>query len=213
MRPIRLDHVRAALALDNFDVLAAQRCMAPRRRALRRSRTRPGHARQAGVLILLYPVEGGLAFPLIRRTQNPHDVHSGQISLPGGAQENNETPVETALREAQEELGIDRPVQIIGSLTCLYITPSDFEVRPAVGYIEKRPVWVPDQAEVVEVLECPLDWLLEDARKVFEDRDRNGEIMQVPWYNVHGHKVWGATAIILSELEHRLRDVLGAQEG
>ena len=99
-------------------------------------------------------------------------------------------------------------MDIIGSLTCLYITPSDFEVRPVVGHVKQRPVWVPDQAEVVEVIECPLDWLLDDAHKRIEDWERNGEVMRVPWYDVHGHKVWGATAIILSELEHRLRVVM-----
>ena len=156
MIAVQLEHVRAALALENFDVLAAQRRMAPQPRALRRSRNRPGQPRQAGVLILLYPAVDGLSFALIRRTQNPRDVHSGQISLPGGSQEAGETPVETALREAKEELGFNEPVQILGSLACLYIPPSDFEVRPTVGYMDHRPEWTPDQSEVVEVLECPL---------------------------------------------------------
>jgi 8-oxo-dGTP pyrophosphatase MutT (NUDIX family) len=213
MTPVRLGQVRAALALENFDVLAAQRRMAPRPRALRRSRDRPGQPRQAGVLILLYPAGEGLTFALIRRTQNPHDVHSGQISLPGGALEPGETPVEAALREAKEELGVNGPVQLLGSLSCLYIPPSDFEVYPAVGYVNKRPTWVPDRSEVVEVLECPLAWLLDDTRKAVEDWERNGQTMQVPWYDVHGHKVWGATAIILSEFEHRLRRVLEEPKG
>jgi 8-oxo-dGTP pyrophosphatase MutT (NUDIX family) len=208
MTPARLDQVQAALALENFAVLAAQRRMAPQPRALRRSPNRPGQPRQAGVLILLYPAQEGLAFALIRRTQNPHDVHSGQISLPGGSLEPGETPVEAALREAKEELGLDVPVQVLGSLTCLYIPPSDFEVHPAVGYVNQRPVWVPDRSEVVEVLECPLAWLLDDTRKVVEAWERDGQTVQVPWYNMHGHKVWGATAIILSEFEHRLRHVL-----
>jgi 8-oxo-dGTP pyrophosphatase MutT (NUDIX family) len=187
--------------------------MAPRHRRLRRRTDRPGQPRQAGVLVLLYPAEAGLTFALIRRTSNPHDVHSGQISLPGGAREGDETPIETALREAREELGIEGPVEILGSLTCLYITPSDFEVRPTVGCVQKHPVWVPDQGEVVEVIECPLVWLMDDAHKMVEDWERNGEIMQVPWYNVRGHKVWGATAIILSEFEHRLRAVTNGRSG
>ncbi len=213
MIPIRLEDVRAALALDDFNARAAQRRMAPRHRPIRRRGDRPGQPRQAGVLVLLYPAETGLTFALIRRTANPHDVHSGQISLPGGAREGDETPVETALREAREELGIEGPVEILGSLTCLYITPSDFEVRPAVGYIEKHPTWVPDQAEVVEVIECPLEWLLDDAHKMIEDWEHNGEMVRVPWYNVDGHKVWGATAIILSEFEHRLRVVMNGRSG
>lgn len=213
MIPIQLEDVRTALALDGFNVRAAQRRMAPQHRRLRRRTDQPGQPRQAGVLVLLYPAEAGLTFALIQRTANPHDVHSGQISLPGGAREGNETPIETALREAREELGIEGPVEIIGSLTCLYITPSDFEVRPVVGDVDQHPVWVPDQAEVVEVIECPLGWLLDDDHKRIEDWERNGEVMRVPWYHVHGHKVWGATAIILSELEHRLRVVMKERSG
>ena len=105
MSPIRLEDVRAALALDDFNVLVAQRRMAPRHRRLRRRAEQPGQPRQAGVLVLLYPAEAGLTFALIRRTANPHDVHSGQISLPGGAREGDETPIETALREATRGTG------------------------------------------------------------------------------------------------------------
>jgi hypothetical protein len=63
------------------------------------------------------------------------------------------------------------------------------------------------------VIECPLGWLLDDDHKRIEDWDRTGEIIQVPWYDVHGHKVWGATAIILSEFEHRLRVVIDGRSG
>ncbi len=200
-----LDQVQAALTLADFDAPAAQRLMAPVPRPLRRSDQRSGQARQASVLILLYPAEAGLALVLTRRTANPHDVHSGQISLPGGSQEPGEAIVQTALRETQEELGLDRPVQILGFLTCLYIPPSDFEVHPVVGYVAARPVWKPDTREVAEVLECPLDWLFDEAHKTVEEWDFGGEKVTVPWYDVSGHKVWGATAIILSEFEQRLR--------
>ena len=205
MSSIQIADIRAALALPEFDVLAAQRRMAPQPRTLRRSEHRPGNPRQASVLVLLFPAEDGLSFVLTRRSTNPHDVHSGQISLPGGSQEPGETTIQTALREAREEVGVVGSVQILGELSCLYIPPSDFEVRPVVGYVTERPRWVLDEAEVVEALECPLTWLLDDARNVTEDWTIHGMTMRVPWYNVHGHKVWGATAIILSELEQRLR--------
>jgi 8-oxo-dGTP pyrophosphatase MutT (NUDIX family) len=212
MTPVTLDHIRAALALADFDVPAAQRRMAPEARAMRRSSQREGDPRRASVLILLFPGaydgEHGLVFALIQRTQNPHDRHSGQISLPGGAQEPGETVIETALRETREELGVGIPVQILGQLTCLYILHSDFEVRPVVGYISERPVWVPDAAEVVEVIECPVAWLLDDAQKVVENRTIDGHTIRVPWYDIRGHQVWGATAMILSEFEQRLKQVL-----
>jgi 8-oxo-dGTP pyrophosphatase MutT (NUDIX family) len=204
-----LDQVQAALALADFDAPAAQRLMAPIPRAMRRSDQRSVKSRQASVLILLYPAEAGLALVLTRRTTNPNDVHSGQISLPGGSQEPGEAIVQTALRETQEELGLDCPVQILGFLADLYIPPSDFEVHPVVGYVASRPVWKPDTHEVTEVLECPLVWLLDETHKTVEEWDYHGDKVIVPWYHVSGHKVWGATALILSEFEQRLRRAAG----
>jgi 8-oxo-dGTP pyrophosphatase MutT (NUDIX family) len=208
MTPITLDHVRAALTLSQFDAVAAQLRMAPQPRSARLGQRPPGSPRQASVLVLLFPADAGLSFVLTRRTENPHDVHSGQISLPGGAQEPGESPVQTALRETREELGFSGPVDVVGRLTSLYIPPSDFEVHPVVAHSGQHPVWQRDALEVAEVLECPLGWLLDADRKVVEDWELSGHTVRVPWYNVRGHRVWGATAIILSELEQRLRSVL-----
>lgn len=207
---IRLDHVRAALALESFDVLDAQRLMAPQPRSNRRSTTLPGQSRKASVLLLLYPGREGLHFVLTRRAQNPHDVHSGQISFPGGAREDGETPVATALRETREEIGVtEDAVEVLGELSCLYIPPSDFVVSPFVAYAGAHPVWRPGLSEVVEVLEVNLAWLFDDTRKVIEEWHFDDRTLRVPWYNFYTHKVWGATAIILSEFEQRLRHVLG----
>ncbi len=208
MSPIDLDRVRAALALDGFDAADAQRQMAPQPRALRRSDNRAGSPRQASVMILLYPLDERLGMVLVQRSKNERDVHSGQIALPGGAREGDETAIETALRETNEELGVSAGVEIIGTLTTLYIPPSDFEVHPVVGYLARHPTWAPDPAEVDGVLECPVDWLLDDERKRVEDWDVGGYMMRVPWYDVRGHRVWGATAIMLSEFEQRLRRVM-----
>jgi 8-oxo-dGTP pyrophosphatase MutT (NUDIX family) len=208
MSQVQLEQVHAALALADFDALAAQRQMAPQPRVLRRSTTLPGQPRQASVLVLLFPTDAGLTFVLTRRAEFPGDVHSGQISLPGGSREPGETPVQTAVRETQEELGLVDNIQILGSLTPLYIAPSDFQVQPLVGCIESYPLWHPDAAEVAEIVECPVSWLLDEKRKVTEDWDLNGYTLRVPWYNVHGHRVWGATAIILGEFEQRLRRIL-----
>ncbi len=205
---LTLAQIRAALALPGFDAEAAQRLMAPRPRAMRRSERRAGSPRQASVLVLLYPLDGELAVVLVRRAAHPQDVHSGQIGLPGGAREPGETALQAAMREAREELGLREPVDVLGQLTQVYIPPSDFEVTPIVGHVALHPVWQPDAAEVVEVIECPLAWLLDDARKVVEEWPVGASSMHVPWYNIAGHKVWGATAIIFSELEQRLRLVL-----
>ena len=206
---VTLEHVRAALALENFGVLDAQLRMAPKARPLRRPSDKDGHARRASVLVLLFPAEAGLSFVLLRRAYNPHDVHSGQISLPGGAREAGETPVQTALRETREELGVTEAVEVLGMLGALYVPPSDFEVQPVVGYVPARPLWRPGPGEVREVLECPVQWLLDDRRKAFGELTVRGHAVRTPWYDVRGYRVWGATAIILSEFEQRLRRVLG----
>ncbi len=212
METVTLQHVRAALALHPFDARTAHRRMAPQPRALSRSTQRPGKPRKASVLILLFPAAAGLAFVLVRRAHNPDDVHSGQISLPGGAREDGETAIQTALRETWEEVGVaPDDVEVLGQLACLYIPPSDFEVRPVVGHVDAIPAWRPESTEVVDVLECPLVWLLDDSRKMVEDWERSGQVLRVPWYDVHGCKVWGATAIILSEFEYRLRMVMGKE--
>lgn len=208
MSRITLEHVRAALVLENFNVSAAQRLMAPDPRRLRYHEDQLGKARKASVLLLLYPAAAGLTFVLNCRAKNPHDKHSGQIGFPGGSREGAETPVQTALREANEEIGVSGPVQILGELTCLYIPPSDFRVRTVVGYCEIRPTWRLEAAEVVEVVECPLTWLLDERHKAAEDRMFGPHTVRVPFYDIDGHKVWGATAIILSEFEQRLRAVL-----
>jgi 8-oxo-dGTP pyrophosphatase MutT (NUDIX family) len=209
MIEVTLDQVHAALALAPFDALDAQRRMAPQPRTLYRNPDRAGSPRQAAVLILLFPSDDGLSFVLTRRAEHPQDVHSGQISLPGGSQEVSETIIQTALRETHEELGIDpSPIRIMGTLTALYIPPSDFDVHPVVGYTESRPLWYPDPVEIAEAIECPVSWILDNTKKVVEDWDINGLQLRVPWYDVHRHHVWGATAIILSEFEQRLRHIV-----
>lgn len=208
---IGLDDVRAALALDGFDPLEARRTMSPVPRVPRRPDSRLGAPHQASVIMLLYPGEHGLSLPLIHRAEHPGDVHSGQISLPGGSREPGETPVDTALREAGEELGVGAGIEILGELSPLYIAPSDFEVTPFVGWLPVRPRWRPDEREVVEVLECSLAWLFEAPRKHIEDWPFEGYSLRVPWYEVTGHRVWGATAILLGELEQRLRQTLNGR--
>lgn len=155
--------------------------------------------RQGGVLILLYPYEGQLYLVLTRRTETV-EAHKGQISLPGGRREGDESVQQTALREAQEELGVSpNAVEVLGSLTPLYIPPSDFCITPIVGWTDIRPDWQPDAVEVAGVLEVPLRHLV-DPTTVHKETWQRGELtMQVPYFLVQGHQVWGATAMVLSE--------------
>jgi 8-oxo-dGTP pyrophosphatase MutT (NUDIX family) len=206
-----LDDVRRALALTGFDHVAAWLRMAPRFRPLERPGDQPGVARNAGVLILLYPHNGALTFALTRRTESVA-THKGQISLPGGAQEPGETLNQSALRETCEEIGVclDETC-LVGALTHLYLGVSDFDVYPFVGCVPERPDFRPDPVEVAGMLEFPLPLLIDDSIKETERWTLHGIEMGVPFYRLDGQVVWGATAIILSEFEMRLRTALGIE--
>src|SRR4051812_34463267 len=200
---LTLEDVTRALALPNFDAIAAQLRMAPQPRPIRRAE-QPGNPRLASVLLLLYPVEGVLHFVLTQRPEYD-GVHSGQISLPGGKREDEESFVETALRETCEEIGVCDPINVLGELTPLYVPPSDFEIHPIVGNLPTRPPWNPHPIEVAAIIETPLDLILDPQVKATEDWERYGRPFTVPFYRIGEHKVWGATAIMLSELEVRLQ--------
>lgn len=204
-----LDDVKTALSLPDFDAAAAQKRMAPITRPIRRSDAQPGQARLGGVLILLYCYQQELYLVLTRRREDLNN-HAGQISFPGGKHEANETLQETAVREAQEEIGVDpAALTILGQLTPLYIPPSDFEVHPTVAWCAngQRPVFYPSDAEVAEVLEVPLRHLFHPETRIEEMWNLRGYDVLVPYFNVDGHKVWGATAMMLSELVERLRRI------
>ena len=141
-------------------------------------------------------------------TLRRHDLnaHAGQVSLPGGRLEPGEKPPEAALREAHEEVGIHPSrVTLLGSLAPLYIPPSDFRVHPFVGWHEQPAVFTPQPDEVAELLEVPLLSLLDASTRREEIWNRRGLELQVPYFSIGRHKVWGATAMILSEFLERVR--------
>lgn len=204
---ITLNNVRAALELSEFDVAAAQALMYPGSHS--RDIRKTPKSRQAGVLVLLYPQADELHFVLTRRTTTLRG-HSGQISFPGGRRDPADSSfVVTALRETYEELGVcDPDINILGSLTPIYIPPSDFEVFPTVAALDYRPSFQPNPAEVAEVLSVPLAALVDDSYKQVEQWTLTMGPVRVPFYAFNGSKVWGATAIMLSEFERRLRTIL-----
>lgn len=157
--------------------------------------------RKSAVLILFYPDKGEIKTVLMERAAD-NTVHSLQISFPGGKYENNDNNLEqTALREANEEIGIDtKTVKIIGQLTKLYIPPSNFDVFPFVGYTNEKPEFKTN-SEVKSILEVDLKTLMNPntiINKTIEHR--TGGIFEVPCYFVDGHIIWGATSMIISEL-------------
>lgn len=163
----------------------------------------PGHfpedARLAAALLLLYPSEGGVALPLTVRATGLRR-HAGQISLPGGEIDAGETLVQAALREAAEEIGIQAPaVRVLGELTPVHVLVSGFTVHPVVGVTDQRPDFVPAPGEVDAVLEISLDLLRDASRIRTGTRVREGIAIEYPYFDLLGHQVWGATAMVLGE--------------
>jgi 8-oxo-dGTP pyrophosphatase MutT (NUDIX family) len=162
----------------------------------------PAGATESSVLILLYPINGSTGLVLMLRPEYP-GVHSGQISLPGGKFEDSDmTLVNTALRESQEEIGIDpAKVQVIGQLTGMYIPPSNFMVTPFIGYSLAQPKFTADPVEVAKIIEIEVSDLVEKRfRKMKTMKLSMGMTIRVPSFYINGNIIWGATAMILSEL-------------
>lgn len=161
----------------------------------------------AAVLMLLYPKQGKTHLVLIER--NAYEgVHSAQIAFPGGKFEPNDRDFEvTALRESEEEIGIQRAqVTIVKSFTPLYIPPSNFMVHPFLGLAKEEIHFVRDAKEVASIIELPLEDFLSD-HLLFQTRLTTSYATNilVPAFKINQHIVWGATAMIMSELKEVLR--------
>lgn len=187
--------------------LQAQRRMAPNEGDLACA-PEDHQPKKAAVLVILYPGRQMDQYYLVltRRTETLLD-HKGQISFPGGGSEPEDPSLEyTALREACEEVGIcSDDVRILGRLTPVYVPPSDFCVHPYVAYVSHPPAFLAQPDEVAELLQVPLDHLMDDGNMCIERWTLGGKETDVPYFDVFGHKVWGATAVILSELVEVLR--------
>jgi 8-oxo-dGTP pyrophosphatase MutT (NUDIX family) len=171
---------------------------------------RAGHAgdntRAAGALLLIYPRDGRVWVPLTVRASGLAR-HAGQISLPGGAQDEGETLVETALREAYEEIGIEKgAVRVLGELTPVHVIVSGFTLHPIVGVCDAPPTFAPAPHEVAEVLEVAIDELRDASRIRRGIRVREGLAIEYPYFDLLGHQVWGATAMVLGEFICLLED-------
>lgn len=166
------------------------------------------------VLILIYPgIDGAIHFPLEKRAEYP-GAHSGQISFPGGKAEVGESAIQTALREAEEELGIHpSEVMVLGVLSNFFVVPSNFLVTPVVGYASKRPQFVADKVEVVRILEGDIRSLLpSEAIRVSEIVVAKTYKLQAPHFIVENEMVWGATAMMLNEFRVLLNEIMEGED-
>lgn len=166
-------------------------------------------ARKSSVLLLLCPDNDNLFIPFIQRPVY-EGVHSGQISFPGGkAEPEDHSPEDTALREAFEEIGIDRQnVQVVGRLSPVYIPPSHFLVNVIIGYYGSVPAFIKSDMEVDEIFNVPVHSLLDDLYiSSVPVTNSQGLHFEAPCFKIDGKIIWGATAMMLSEFRWILKEL------
>lgn len=183
--------------------LEAQLRMAPRPRVGWDPLTIPEGTRDGAALLLIYPHDEAFYLPLTVRGSGMRN-HTGQVSLPGGGVDDGETIEAAAVREAEEEIGVDRrQVQVLGRLTPLHIPVSNFLLHPVVGVVLARPVFNRAEWEVARIIEPTLEQLRDPAtvKREFRTRTTAGQAIQVdvPFFDLQDEKVWGATAMVLAE--------------
>lgn len=168
----------------------------------------PNDARKSAVIVPL--IRTSSMWPTVLFTVRSEQLkhHNGQISFPGGRLDPHEAPLDAALREFHEEVGIARTaVNVLGELSPIYIPPSNSAVTPIVGVIDQASHWAINEAEVQEVIEVPLSHFLDPASRSTFRRDVFERPMNVPYWDIHPRiPLWGATAMILSELVELTRE-------
>ena len=154
---------------------------------------------QSAVLVPLYPAPGGAVHAVFTRRRDDLRRHPGEISFPGGRRDPGEALVETALREAREEIGLpEAAVDVVGALAPVGTFVTNYAIYPFVGLIEPGREWLIGETEVAEVLELALD----DVRAGHGERRlvRKGIPFRTDTYQVGPHLIWGATARIVTDL-------------
>ena len=161
----------------------------------------------SAVLILLYLEDNEIHFFLTKRS-NELEHHKGQISLPGGTQEENEELTHTALRETQEEIGINKTsISIIGSMTPLFVPVTGFMIHPFIGYSSNKLEPTPDPSEVEAIFSVNISDLLNETNQTIEKRNIRGYDVEVPYFKLNNYEVWGATSMILSEFKDLIKSI------
>jgi 8-oxo-dGTP pyrophosphatase MutT (NUDIX family) len=158
-------------------------------------------SKEAAVIILLYPKDGSIHTVFIQRPVYD-GVHGGQISFPGGKKESSDPDlIHTAIREASEEIGVNsNEINVIATLTPLYIPVSNIIVTPVVGWMEKQPVFSRQEEEVVFIIEADIKTLIKPSTIKVKPFEIRGEMIDIKYFDYLDNVIWGATAMILHEL-------------
>lgn len=208
------DFIIAIQQLERFDLpaLDSHRKMAPleRIKIIEEANLNRPNAKNAAVMMLFYPKNNQTHFALIKRNSYP-GVHSSQIAFPGGkVEETDENLMQTALRETHEEVGVaPHLIQVVRSFTTVYIPPSNFLVHPFLGFSTEEIQFVLQEEEVAGLIETPLHLLLDDTIITNKTLDTSyAKTIEIPAFQIYEHTVWGATAMMLSELKDMLKMVL-----
>lgn len=186
----------------------AHRLMAPSSRQMELNNVSQHSPKMSSVLLLLYKKQNIWYIPFIQRPVY-NGFHSGQVSLPGGKNEKGDSShLFTALRETREEIGVNpENINIIGNLTPLYIPKSNYNVFPFVGTLDTPPHFVADPKEVDDIIEVPLNnFLNHQSVKTFTYK-RGNHTFSAPYYDAHGKKIWGATAMIIREFIELIKKI------
>jgi 8-oxo-dGTP pyrophosphatase MutT (NUDIX family) len=182
-----------------------------RKELVRRQKEKMKNPNKAGVLALFYPDtehQTNLAL-ILRNTYN--GVHSGQVGFPGGKLEDQDGSLkEAAIRETHEEIGVVlEQIEVIKELTEVYIPPSNFYVKPFIGITKETPNFIREESEVKEIIEVYLHHFIDDNNVITKSVSTSYNIeVEVPAFLLNDHVVWGATAMMMSEIKDLLKEVL-----
>lgn len=211
---ITYEHIRSALRLPLPGQMAHDTVMSYHRPSVSEARAKQPPPRESAVMMLLYQRHDVWHTLLIERPGN-QGAHSGQLAFPGGRIEPHETPLQAALRETTEEVGIAaQHIEVIGELSELYIPPSHFVVKPFVGLWQNQGPLFTNSDEVVRTIEVSMDYLYHPDSLQQHHVQLSGQniTLQVPGFVVDDNILWGATAMMVQEFRILLSTAISGTE-
>ncbi|WP_104734179.1 NUDIX hydrolase [Hanstruepera ponticola] len=168
-------------------------------------------AKHAGVMALFYPDDKRLTKLVLILRKTYKGVHSAQVGFPGGKLEPGDNSLmEAAVRETYEEIGVPRQeIHVLKQMTQVYIPPSNFFVQPYIGVVKRKPLFVKQDDEVEAIIEVALSDFIDESNVITERVSTSYKVdVVVPAFKLNGHVVWGATAMMLSEIKDLLKETL-----